>query len=104
MKSDRSALSESTLPPWPVCDDEQIAAAERVLRSGRLNYWTGDEGRQFEREFAQYVGAENAVAVANGTAALELALGALGIAAGDEVIVPARTFVATASAVVRCGA
>ncbi len=104
MKFDRALLVDTTWPSWPQCDEEQIAAAERVLRSGRLNYWTGDEGRQFEREFAQYVGAEHAVAVSSGTAALELALWALGIGAGDEIIVPARTFVATASAVVRCGA
>jgi dTDP-4-amino-4,6-dideoxygalactose transaminase len=89
---------------WPVCDDEQIEAAQRVLRSGRLNYWTGDEGRQFEREFSQYIGVEHAVAVSSGTAALELAMAALNIGPGDEVIVPCRTFFATASCVVRCGA
>jgi dTDP-4-amino-4,6-dideoxygalactose transaminase len=89
---------------WPFCDDDQRAAADRVLRSGKLNYWTGDEGRQFEREFAALTQTAYAVAVANGTVALELALWALGVGPGDEVIVPSRTFVATASAVVRCGA
>jgi dTDP-4-amino-4,6-dideoxygalactose transaminase len=91
-------------PSWPVCADDECEAALRVLCSGRLNYWTGDEGRHFEREFAQAVGSAHAVAVANGTVALELALWALGIGPGDEVIVPCRTFIATASAVVRCGA
>src|SRR5688572_18297323 len=91
-------------PSWPVCADDECEAAQRVLRSGRLNYWTGDEGRRFEREFAQAVGSAHAVALANGTVALELALWALGIGPGDEVIVPCRTFIATASAVVRCGA
>jgi dTDP-4-amino-4,6-dideoxygalactose transaminase len=94
----------STYPTWPQPGDEEIAAAERVLRSGKLNYWTGDEGRQFEAEFAKFVGVKHAVAVANGTVALELALYALGVGAGDEVIVPSRTFIATASAVVARGA
>jgi dTDP-4-amino-4,6-dideoxygalactose transaminase len=79
-------------------------AARRVLRSGRVNYWTGCEGRHFEREFAESVGSTYAVALANGTVALEAALNAIGIAAGDEVIVPSRTFVATAMAVARLGA
>ncbi|MBC8072503.1 MAG: DegT/DnrJ/EryC1/StrS family aminotransferase, partial [Deltaproteobacteria bacterium] len=72
--------------------------------SGRVNYWTGDEGRAFERDFAAYHGVEHAIAVANGTLALELALLALDIGPGDEVIVPARTFIASASAAVARGA
>jgi dTDP-4-amino-4,6-dideoxygalactose transaminase len=91
-------------PAWPAFDEEQIAAATNVLRTGRVNYWTGQEGRLFEQEFAKYVGARRAVAVANGTVALELALYALGIGLGDEVIVPCRTFLATASAAVMRGA
>jgi dTDP-4-amino-4,6-dideoxygalactose transaminase len=85
---------------WPVFDQEQITAATEVLQSGRVNYWTGDQGRQFEREFADYTHCKYAVAVANGTVALELALHATGVEQGDEVIVPSRTFIATASAVV----
>jgi dTDP-4-amino-4,6-dideoxygalactose transaminase len=96
--------SQSQFPIWPVCDKDQRCAAERVLRSGQLNYWTGNEGRLFEREFAAAVGAAHGVAVANGTAALELALLAVGVAPADEVIVPSRTFVATAMAVARIGA
>lgn len=87
-----------------MCSAEERAAVERVLRSGKLNYWTGDEGREFEREFAAAMCSSYAVAVSNGTVALELALHALGIAPGDEVIVPSRTFVATAMAVARLGA
>jgi dTDP-4-amino-4,6-dideoxygalactose transaminase len=75
-----------------------------VLRSGKLNYWTGDEGRKFETEFAAFAGCEHAIAVANGTVALELALYALGIGTDDEVIVPSRTFIASASCVVMRGA
>ncbi|MDZ4178659.1 MAG: DegT/DnrJ/EryC1/StrS aminotransferase family protein [Coriobacteriia bacterium] len=90
---------------WPVFAADEIAAATRVLESGRVNYWTGDEGRVFETEFARYVGAGHAVAVANGTVALELALEALGIGGPDvEVVVPARTFIGTATAVVARGA
>lgn len=89
---------------WPVFADDERAAVDAVLASGRVNYWTGEEGRAFEREFAAYVGADYAVALANGTVALELALHALGIGPGDDVVVPARTFVGTATAVVARGA
>lgn len=92
-----------TLPSWPDCPSDEQQAALQVLKSARLNYWTGDEGRRFEREFADYHNRKHAVAVSNGTVALELALHALGIGDGDEVIVPSRTFVATASSVVMRG-
>lgn len=88
---------------WPSFAADEIAAAVRVLESGRVNYWTGDEGRSFEREFSEYVGVKHAIALANGTVALELALSSLGIH-GGQVIVPSRTFVATASAVLMQGA
>jgi dTDP-4-amino-4,6-dideoxygalactose transaminase len=78
--------------------------AGNVLRSGHVNYWTGTHGREFEQEFAAWVGAPFGVAVANGTLALEIALASLGIGPGDEVIVPAATFIATASAVAGRGA
>ncbi|SDR78522.1 DegT/DnrJ/EryC1/StrS family aminotransferase [Actinopolymorpha singaporensis] len=94
----------AAFPPWPVFAEDEIEAAVRVLRSGRVNYWTGVEGRAFEHEFAAAVGAPYAVALSNGTVALELALHAVGVGPGDEVVVPARTFVATASAVVAVGA
>ncbi len=90
--------------PWPYFESEEIEAAERVLRSGKINYWTGEEGRQFEKEYAEYVGTKYAVAVANGTVGLELALYALGIGPGDEVITTSRTFIASASCVVMRGA
>lgn len=89
---------------WPYFDDEQIQAAVRVLQSGQVNYWTGSEVQLFEKEFASHIGVDHAVAVANGTVALELALLSLGICEGDEVVVPSRTFIATASAVARIGA
>ncbi len=89
---------------WPYFAEDEISAVSAVLRSGKVNYWTGEEGRCFEKEFAAWCQTEYAVAVANGTVALELALFALGIGAGDEVVVPPRTFLATASAVVMRGA
>jgi len=92
------------LPGWPVFADDEVAAATRVLRSGKVNYWTGEEGRAFEREFAAAIGCDHAIALANGTLALDLALHGLGIGAGDEVIVSPRSFIASASCVVNAGA
>lgn len=97
-------MQEVVFPKWPFFDEEQLRAAGDVLTSGRVNYWTGDEGRSFEAEYAEYVGVRHAIALSNGTVALELALRAIGVVPGDEVIVPARTFIATASAVVAVGA
>lgn len=90
--------------PWPHFDDEMIDAVTAVLRSGKVNYWTGKEVRCFEKDFAEFVGTNFGVAVSNGTVAVELALHAVGIESGDEVIVPPRTFIATASAVAMLGA
>jgi dTDP-4-amino-4,6-dideoxygalactose transaminase len=92
------------LAPWPYYDDDEIAAVTGIFRSGKVNYWTGDEGRLFEAEYAKACNVRHGLAVANGTVALELALYGLGIGPGDDVLVPARTFVATASAAVARGA
>jgi dTDP-4-amino-4,6-dideoxygalactose transaminase len=94
----------SSLPGWPHFSEEEIEAAASVLRSGKVNYWTGQEGRLFEKEFAQSVGSAHAICLANGTLALESALQALGIGPGDEVITTSRTFIASASSVVMRGA
>jgi dTDP-4-amino-4,6-dideoxygalactose transaminase len=90
--------------PWPVFEADEIEAASRVLASGRVNYWTGGECAAFEREFAAACDRDHGISLANGTLALELALMALGIGPGDEVVVPSRTFIATASCVVARGA
>ena len=90
--------------PWPFHDADEIEAVVRVLRAGRTNYWTGDEGREFEREFAAACGCSQGLALANGTVALELALHALQIGPGDEVVVTPRSFMASASTVVLRGA
>jgi dTDP-4-amino-4,6-dideoxygalactose transaminase len=89
---------------WPFFDQDEISAALVPLASGKVNYWTGQEGRKFEQEFASSAGCKYAIALANGTVALELALYVLGIGPGDEVIVTCRTFIASASAVVMRGA
>ena len=94
----------SSFSAWPDFDDEQINAVGDVLRSGKVNYWTGEHGRAFEREYADYVGCQYGIAVANGTVALELALYALDIGAGDEVVTTCRTFIATASCIIARGA
>jgi dTDP-4-amino-4,6-dideoxygalactose transaminase len=96
--------AESRLASWPFYADDEIAAVNAVLQSGRANYWTGGEGRAFEAEYAAHCGVKHGLAVGNGTLALELALYGADIASDDEVIVPAKTFVATASAVARWGA
>lgn len=90
--------------PWPWFEADVIEAASQTLRSGKVNYWTGDEGRQFEKEYAASIGCQHAIVVANGTVALELALYALGIGSGDEVIVACRTFIASASCIIMRGA
>jgi dTDP-4-amino-4,6-dideoxygalactose transaminase len=90
--------------PWPSFAQDEIEAASRVLASGKVNYWTGVEGREFEREFARHAGTRHAIALANGSVALELALKALGIGPGDEVITAPRTFIASASSAVAVGA
>jgi dTDP-4-amino-4,6-dideoxygalactose transaminase len=90
--------------PWPSFTAEEADAVADVIRSNRVNYWTGSECREFEREFANWSGSQKAVAVSNGTLAIDLALKALNIGSGDEVIVTPRTFVASISCVVTAGA
>ena len=89
---------------WPKLDDKAIKAVEDVLRSGKVNYWTGPKGMEFEKKFAEWQGSKYAVSVATGTAALHVALTALGIGPGDEVIVPSYTFIASSFSVVQAGA
>ncbi|WP_286263321.1 DegT/DnrJ/EryC1/StrS family aminotransferase [Thalassotalea atypica] len=97
-------MLNSPFSPWPSFTDEETAAVTRVLQSNKVNYWTGQEGRQFEHEFANFTDSKHAIAVANGTLALDLALNALDIGAGDEVIVTPRTFIASISTIINAGA
>lgn len=102
----RQAVTMINTPfsPWPSFTVEEADAVRRVLLSNKVNYWTGSECRDLEKEFAAWVGANYAVALANGTLALDLALKALGIGPGDEVVVTPRTFIASVSCVVNAGA
>lgn len=93
-----------SISPWPSFTDEEADRVRDIVLSNRVNYWTGDEGRQFEREFAGWSGSAHAIALANGTLALDLALKALDIGPGDEVVVTPRTFIASVSTVVNAGA
>ena len=97
-------MLNTQLSPWPSFSEEEIAAVSQVLRSNKVNYWTGEQGRKFEKEFAAYTDSKYAVAVANGTLALDLALHALGVSKGDEVIVTSRTFIASISSIINAGA
>jgi dTDP-4-amino-4,6-dideoxygalactose transaminase len=97
-------IRNKAFPSWPEFLPQDVEAALTVLKSGKVNYWTGCEGRQFEQEFAAACVSKHAVAVANGTVALELALRALGVGPGDEVITPCRSYVASAGCVVVSGA
>jgi dTDP-4-amino-4,6-dideoxygalactose transaminase len=90
--------------PWPCFTEEEGEAVKRVLLSNRVNYWTGEECRYFEKEFAEWIGTNHAIALANGTVALDLALKAIDVGPGDEVIVTPRTFLASVSTVVNAGA
>jgi dTDP-4-amino-4,6-dideoxygalactose transaminase len=95
---------QDPLPPWPCFDEAAIRAVEAVLRSGKVNYWTGTRGMEFERRFAEWQGSRFAISTTNGTSALHVALTALGIGPGDEVIVPSYTFIASSFSIVQAGA
>ncbi|MFC2125627.1 DegT/DnrJ/EryC1/StrS family aminotransferase [Bacteroidota bacterium] len=94
----------SELIGWPKLDEKAIKAVEEVLRSGKVNYWTGAKGMQFEEKFAEWQGSKYAISVATGTAALHVSLAAMGIGPGDEVIVPSYTFIASSFSVIHAGA
>lgn len=97
-------MLNTSFAPWPSFTEEEAEAVRGVVLSNKVNYWTGQECREFEKEFASWAGTEHAIAVANGTVALDLALRALGLGPGDEVIVTPRTFLASVSSIVNAGA
>jgi dTDP-4-amino-4,6-dideoxygalactose transaminase len=97
-------MLNSSFSPWPSFTPEEADAVHRVVLSNKVNYWTGTETREFEKEFAAWCGTAHAVALANGTLALDVALKALGVGPGDEVVVTPRTFIASISCVVNAGA
>jgi dTDP-4-amino-4,6-dideoxygalactose transaminase len=97
-------LNQYSNAPWPFFESDELEAVQRVMMSGKVNYWTGTEAREFEREYAEYLGVKHTIALHNGTLALELALYAFDIGVGDEVITTSRTFIASASCIVMRGA
>ena len=97
-------MKRPLLSPWPTFEQDEISAVLNVLKSGKVNQWTGTEVNSFEKEFAQYLGVGHAIALANGSVALDVALSVLGIGPGDEVIVTPRSFMASAGCIVLRGA
>ncbi|ASL26865.1 DegT/DnrJ/EryC1/StrS family aminotransferase [Azotobacter chroococcum] len=97
-------MQDSPFSPWPSFTEEEADAVRAVLLSNRVNYWTGEQCHEFEREFAAWSGCAHAIALANGTVALDVALRALGIGPGDEVVVTPRSFFASAACIVNAGA
>ena len=97
-------MNNVAFPKWPSFTKQEAHIVKDIILSNKVNYWTGQEGRQFEKEFADYIGTKFSIALNNGTLALELSLIALGIGNGDEVIVTSRSFMASVSCIVNVGA
>ncbi|MDC0590421.1 DegT/DnrJ/EryC1/StrS aminotransferase family protein [Gammaproteobacteria bacterium] len=96
-------MTQLNLPTWPDFSSEEIETVSQILTSSKVNYWTGNEGKTFEKEFSSWTGANYSIALANGTLALELALKSLNLLPDDEVIVSPRTFIASVSSVINIG-
>ena len=108
--SDKLAIDGGTpvntdpIPPWPHFTEEMIQAAMEPLRTGKVNYWTGKVGMEFEQKFADWVGCRFGISTSNGTSALHVALAGLGVGPGDEVITPSYTFIASSFCILQAGA
>lgn len=92
------------LSPWPSYSLEEAEAAKNIILSGQVNYWTGDKGKSFENEYADWSNCKYALTMANGTLALTAAYKAIGLKESDEIITTPRTFIATTSAAALTGA
>ena len=97
-------MNSNNLSLWPCFTKEELIAVQDVLSSNKVNYWTGEVCREFEKEFALWSESKYAITLANGTLALDAALKALGVSTGDEVIVTSRTFIASVSSIINAGA
>ena len=97
-------MLKNTFSPWPSFSEDEANAVKKIILSNKVNYWTGEECRIFEKEFAKFTNCKYAVALSNGTVALDLALKAIDIKTDDEVIVTPRTFIASASSILNVGA
>lgn len=99
-----AGIAEVGFPMWPQFAPETLIDVLEPLKNGKVNYWTGPKGMEFEKNWAEWIGAKMAVSCMNGTAALHIAISSLGIGAGDEVIVPSYSFIASSFAIVQAGA
>jgi len=99
-----TGIEEIGFPGWPQFAPETFEEIANPLKEGKVNYWTGQRGMQFEEMFAKWLGAKMAISCTNGTAALHIALASLDIGPGDEVIVPSYSFIASSFSVVQAGA
>ena len=97
-------MLNTSFTSWPLFSEEEANAVQSVLLSNKVNYWTGNECREFEKEFAVWSNSKYAIALGNGTQALDGALKALDIGAGNEVIVTSRTYISSVSSIVNAGA
>lgn len=99
-----AGIEEIGFPMWPQFAPETLEDIQEPIKNGKVNYWTGKKGMEFEEMFAKWEGAKMAISCTNGTAALQIALLSLGIGAGDEVIVPSYSFIASSFSAVQAGA
>ena len=99
-----AGIAEIGFPMWPQFDEKSYTDVVDILKSGKVSYWTGTKGFEFEEKFANWVGTKMAISCTNGTAALHIALASLNIGPGDEVIVPSYSFIASSFSVVQAGA
>ena len=93
-----------TFPAWPQFNPAVYDKITDILKSGKVNYWTGKVGMEFEKKWAEWLGVGNAISVANGTCALHTALASLGVGPGDEVICTSYSFIASSFCALQAGA
>jgi len=99
-----AGVEELGFPMWPQFNPDTLEDVLEPIKNGKVNYWTGPKGMEFEEAWAKWIGAKMAISCTNGTAALHIALAALNIGPGDEVIVPSYSFIASSFSVVQAGA
>lgn len=99
-----AGITEIGFPMWPQFAPETLEDVLEPIRNGKVNYWTGTKGMEFEEAWRKWIGAKMAISCTNGTAALHIAISSLGIGPGDEVIVPSYSFIASSFAIVQAGA
>lgn len=99
-----AGITKLGFPMWPQFATESLTDILEPLKNGKVNYWTGPKGMEFEEKWRVWNGAAMAISCTNGTAALHIAVSSLGIGPGDEVIVPSYSFIASSFAILQAGA